>query len=74
MTNHVTKCSQLNDLEKGFNGLLSCIGLRYKKQSDAPCKKIQQHKLYKGNTKLPICRMMLSADHAVPDPEKHLSM
>lgn len=74
MTNHTTMCSQLNDLERGFNYLLNCIRLRYTKQSDVPCKKTQQYKLCKGNTKLPICRTMQNADHAGSDPEKHLSM
>lgn len=74
MTNHTTMCSQLNDLERGFNYLLNCIRLRYTKQSDVPCKKIEQCKLHKGNTKLPICRMMQRADRGGSDPEKHLIM
>lgn len=35
---------------------------------------VGEHKIYKGNRKLDICSMMLSANHAGSDPEKHLSM
>lgn len=50
--------------------MLNCLRLRYTEQSDVPCKKIQQYKLYNGNTKLPFCGMMLSADPAGSEPEK----